>query len=168
MDFLMSNSSMIKLCVRKKITLIVYSEKLIDWLVPVNFHMLWNIPMVRNQLRCGAPMTILVCRAILRWKVLYGKFSSENLSKISKVWYFREALEKYGTGAGGTRNISGNSMLHERLENTLAKLHQKERALLFTSCYVANDSTLYTLARALPGKLFMIFDSYCSVLGWEI
>ncbi|CAH0562464.1 unnamed protein product [Brassicogethes aeneus] len=63
----------------------------------------------------------------------------------------REALEKYGTGAGGTRNIAGNSTLHEKLEATLAKLHQKDGALLFTSCFVANDSTLFTLAKSLPG-----------------
>ncbi|CAH1103577.1 unnamed protein product [Psylliodes chrysocephalus] len=63
----------------------------------------------------------------------------------------RDALDKYGTGAGGTRNISGNSTLHEKLENGLAKLHNKEAALLFTSCFVANDSTLFTLAKALPG-----------------
>uniref|UniRef100_U5EVJ4 5-aminolevulinate synthase n=1 Tax=Corethrella appendiculata TaxID=1370023 RepID=U5EVJ4_9DIPT len=63
----------------------------------------------------------------------------------------RDALEKYGSGAGGTRNISGNSLNHENLEKRLAKLHQKEGALLFTSCFVANDSTLFTLARALPG-----------------
>uniref|UniRef100_A0A182SDC9 Aminotransferase class I/classII domain-containing protein n=1 Tax=Anopheles maculatus TaxID=74869 RepID=A0A182SDC9_9DIPT len=62
-----------------------------------------------------------------------------------------DALEMYGTGAGGTRNISGNSMNHENLEHRLAELHQKESALLFTSCFVANDSTLFTLAKALPG-----------------
>ncbi|XP_003694972.1 5-aminolevulinate synthase, erythroid-specific, mitochondrial [Apis florea] len=62
----------------------------------------------------------------------------------------RKALDKFGTGAGGTRNISGNSMGHEILEKRLASLHQKEAGLLFTSCFVANDSTLYTLAKLLP------------------
>lgn len=61
------------------------------------------------------------------------------------------ALETYGAGAGGTRNISGNLLNHENLEKRLAQLHQKDGALLFTSCFVANDSTLFTLAKALPG-----------------
>ncbi|EEB14392.1 5-aminolevulinate synthase, nonspecific, putative [Pediculus humanus corporis] len=63
----------------------------------------------------------------------------------------KKALENHGTGAGGTRNISGNSLFHENLEEEISRLHQKESALLFTSCFVANDSTLFTLAKALPG-----------------
>lgn len=65
---------------------------------------------------------------------------------------YRSAVDKHGVGAGGTRNISGSSPLHAQLEAELARLHQKDAALLFTSCYVANDTTLYTLARMLPGE----------------
>ena len=61
-----------------------------------------------------------------------------------------EAVRKYGAGSGGTRNISGSTPLHVKLEEELAKLHQKEAALLFTSCYVANDTTLYTMAKMMP------------------
>jgi len=63
----------------------------------------------------------------------------------------KDAVDKHGVGAGGTRNISGTSPLHTALEKELAQLHQKESALLFTSCYVANDTSLFTMARMLPG-----------------
>ena len=67
---------------------------------------------------------------------------------------FSRTLDKYGHGAGGTRNIAGNASWHLNLEKEIAGLHRKPAALVFSSCYVANDAALATLGSKLPNAVY--------------
>lgn len=65
------------------------------------------------------------------------------------------ALDGTGAGSGGTRNISGSTVHHRRLEAEIADLHGKEAALVFSSAYIANDATLSTLPQLFPGLVIV-------------
>jgi 5-aminolevulinate synthase len=65
------------------------------------------------------------------------------------------ALDQTGSGSGGTRNIGGTSHYHVALEHELASLHRKEKALLFSSAYVANEWTLIALSKIIPNIHFI-------------
>eukprot|EP01114_Cavostelium_apophysatum_P013641 TRINITY_DN3346_c0_g1_i2.p1 TRINITY_DN3346_c0_g1~~TRINITY_DN3346_c0_g1_i2.p1 ORF type:complete len:585 (+),score=163.08 TRINITY_DN3346_c0_g1_i2:106-1860(+) len=62
----------------------------------------------------------------------------------------KNAIDNFGAGSGGTRNISGTSSLHVLLERELASIHRKDSALLFSSCYVANASSIPTILGLMP------------------
>ncbi len=75
----------------------------------------------------------------------------------------KKALKKMGAGAGGTRNISGTNSPLVKLENSLANLHQKQKALIFTSGYISNQASIATIAKLLDAKT----DNGCIIFSDE-
>jgi len=66
-----------------------------------------------------------------------------------------ETATRMGTGAGGTRNISGTNHPLIELERELADLHGKQSALVFSSGYVSNETGIATIAGLLPNCLIL-------------
>jgi 8-amino-7-oxononanoate synthase len=64
------------------------------------------------------------------------------------------AIDRFGTGFTGSRFLNGNSVLHEELEEKLARFTGKESALVFATGFQSNQGALSTLV----GKHDVIFS----------
>lgn len=56
-----------------------------------------------------------------------------------------EASEKYGTGPGAVRFISGSLKVHRDLEQALAKFHGRDDAMIVSSAFATNMAVLFSL-----------------------
>jgi len=82
-----------------------------------------------------------------RYVVMLGSNNYLGLSTHPKVMSAAaNAAMVYGTGASGSRLISGNNTIYETLESNLAKTKGTEAALVFSSGYAANISIIPVLA----------------------
>ena len=78
----------------------------------------------------------------------------------------KKALEDYGIGSGGTRNISGNNSPILDLEKTVANLHKKQNGLVFSSGYVANDGAIQALVKIIPDLIiFSDAKNHASIIA---
>ena len=76
------------------------------------------------------------------------------------------SMKEVGAGSGGTRNISWTNYYHIALENEISEIHEKESSLLFTSGYVANDSSLSVLGAKLKNcTIFSDEKNHASIIN---
>lgn len=77
----------------------------------------------------------------------------------------RDALQKFGVGSGGTRNISGSHPAILSLEKRLAALHAAEQSLVFNSGFMANWTVLESLGKIFPDAVFFSdFKNHASII----
>jgi 5-aminolevulinate synthase len=78
----------------------------------------------------------------------------------------RNAIDSFGAGSGGSRNIGGSYEIYDRLEATLAEWHQKEAALVFPTGFGSNDASIQCLLRGLPDcVVFSDASNHASIIN---
>lgn len=78
----------------------------------------------------------------------------------------KKALEDFGIGSGGTRNISGNNSPVVALEKCVADLHNKQNGLVYASGYTANDGTIQALVKIIPNLIiFSDAKNHASIIA---
>jgi len=101
-------------------------------------------------------------KLIINWSSNDYNRSIHNLDLINAVNNF---IKKNGIGSGGSRNISGTTPQHRRLENKVALLHKKDNGLLFNSGYLANLSTIESLGKLFPeSTIYSDQDNHSSII----
>jgi len=79
----------------------------------------------------------------------YISFCSNNYLGLANhpevVKAVEDAVGKYGWGAGASRLVSGNTELHQALEDEISKFKKKEAAIVFPTGYMANIGTICSL-----------------------
>ncbi|CAM2010376.1 aminotransferase class I/II-fold pyridoxal phosphate-dependent enzyme [Acanthopleuribacter pedis] len=68
-----------------------------------------------------------------------------------------DAIQRFGTGTHGVRLLAGTNVLHRQLEKTIARFKGAEEAIVFSSGYITNVTTVSTLVK--PGDV-VIGDMY--------
>lgn len=61
--------------------------------------------------------------------------------------YAIKALKKYGTGSGGSRLTTGTTILHNQLEEALARFKNREAALVFNTGFAANTGIISAICQ---------------------
>lgn len=87
-------------------------------------------------------------KAIIKGKKYYIFNSNDYLGlRFSKQLKKAESLasDKFGTGPGAVRFICGTLKIHSQLEEEIAKFHQKEAGMIFSSAFAANQGVIFPL-----------------------
>ena len=84
-------------------------------------------------------------------KKKYIQFASNNyfgLTINSKIKnHSIKSINKFGTGTGGSRLVTGTSSLHCDLENVIAKFKKTQDSIVFSSGYLANIGTISSIMK---------------------